>query len=315
VGVQFTVVTESYYSFGLIGYPLGHSLSPLIHTAALQALNLAGEYRLYATPPLPVGQAELARLLGAVRRGEIHGLNATIPHKQSLLSMVDDLSPAARTIGALNTLVLRGDRLVGENTDAPGFAADLERCVPGLLAVGSGQAAPLALVLGAGGSARAVVFTLQAAGWRVAIATRRLQQGLDLAQAFPGLAAFGQNVHPSSTALLLETSDLQELIARCADDGIRLALIVNTTPLGMSPRIDANPWPEKVSYPPEAVVYDLVYNPGETALMQQARLAGLAAFSGLGMLVEQAALAFEIWTGLPAPRQAMRLAAGDTIRA
>lgn len=308
-------MTESYYSFGLIGYPLGHSLSPLIHTAALQALNLAGEYRLYATPPLPVGQVELARLLGAVRRGEIHGLNATIPHKQSLLSMVDDLSPAARTIGAVNTLVMRGDRLAGENTDAPGFAADLERCAPGLLAAGGDQSPPLALVLGAGGSARAVVFTLLAAGWRVAIATRRLQQGRDLAQAFPGLAEFGQIVHSSTTALLLDASGLQELIARCAQEGIRLALIVNTTPLGMSPRIEANPWPEKVSYPQETVVYDLVYNPGETALMHQARRAGLAVFSGLGMLVEQAALAFEIWTGLPAPRQAMRLAAGDTIRA
>ena len=118
---------DSFLRLGLTGWPLGHSLSPKLHSAALQALGLEGEYRLYLVPPLPEGQEQLKTLVKQVRAGEITGLNVTIPHKQAVLPLVDELTPAARAIGAVNTLYLWDGRLVGDNTDAPGFLADLRR--------------------------------------------------------------------------------------------------------------------------------------------------------------------------------------------
>jgi shikimate dehydrogenase len=306
-------LTQPYSSFGLIGYPLGHSLSPDIHTAALHALGMQGEYRLYPIQPLPAGEAGLALLVRAMRQGAIHGLNVTIPHKESLLGLVDDLSPSARAIGAVNTLVMRASRLLGENTDGQGFSADLKRCFPALPMPADSRSRPAALVLGAGGSARAVVYTLLAAGWEVVIAARRLDQAQSLASAFSIIAPAQASRSRKPQSLSLEGSSLKGWVEQCDREEIRLALIVNTTPLGMHPNLAASPWPKNLDFPSQAVVYDLIYNPSETRLMQQARREGLQAFSGLGMLVEQAALAFEIWTGRTAPRRAMYQAASDTI--
>jgi shikimate dehydrogenase len=272
------------YHLGLIGYPLGHSLSPTIHQAALQALGLGGEYRLYPIEPSSQGLRELSALFDQLRAGRIQGLNVTIPHKRTVLSFLDELSPAASAIGAVNTLYLRDRRLVGANTDAPGFWADLERQFAGR----SLQAAR-AVVLGAGGSARAVVYALLEQGCQVTVMARRVAQAQELA------AQFASYAHQLAAANL-------------ADFG-RLAsgwdLIVNTTPLGMSPHPAGSPWPNEVPFPSGAVVYDLVYNPRPTLLVQCAQEAGLAAATGLGMLVEQAAIAFELWTGQGAPRREM----------
>ncbi len=144
------------YSFGLIGYPLGHSLSPQIHGAALHALGISGEYGLYLIPPLPEGEDELAVLLTRVRTGEIHGLNVTIPHKQNVIPLLDELTPAAQTIGAVNTIFLREGILIGDNTDAPGFWGDVGKLVE--RGVESGELYLSALVLGSGGGARAWSF-------------------------------------------------------------------------------------------------------------------------------------------------------------
>ena len=281
------------YRLGLIGYPLGHSLSPGIHQAALQAMNLPGEYRLYPVEPLPEGQAALSQLVGRVRRGELDGLNVTIPHKPSLLPLLDGLTPTAAGIGAVNTLFRDGERLLGDNTDAPGFLADLER----LDVTNPGRA----LVLGAGGSARSVVYALDQRGWQVQIAARRQAQAQALAQDIALVDFPGQP--PAATSL----SHAGVL------DGLPVDLIVNTTPVGMAPLIDANPWPDGLPFPEGAFVYDLIYNPAETPLMSAARQAGLQAANGLGMLVEQAALSLECWTGQPVPRQAMWLALQDFI--
>ena len=272
------------YSLGLTGYPLGHSLSPRLHTAALRATELSGDYRLIPISPFPQGQAGMLRLLEELRMGALHGLNVTIPHKQNVIPLLDELTPAARAIGAVNTIYLKDSRLVGDNTDAAGFSADLARFSPFTPCAGR----LCALVMGAGGSAHAVVYALSQAGWQISIAARRPEQASALA-----------------TRLCLDARVITVLPWEPGRLPQQVSLIVNTTPLGMSPNIAASPWPDAAPLPPQAFLYDLVYNPPETLLLRQARAAGLQAANGLGMLVEQAVLAFEIWTGRRPPRQAL----------
>jgi len=272
------------WRLGLTGHPLGHSMSPGLHNAALAAAGLTGEYGLY--PVAPEDEAGLAVLLARLRSGELHGLNVTIPHKQAVIPLLDALTPAARAIGAVNTILVTGDwslvtdhspfMLWGDNTDAPGFLRDVGRFLPE-----RPSSEKTALVLGAGGSARAVVYALAEAGWQVTVAARRLPQ----AQA---LAAQMANVG-EITAVTLNAGKLRKLTP---------GLLVNTTPVGMSPNVDASPWPEGVRMREGMAVYDLIYNPRETKLVRDARAAGLPAITGLGMLVEQAALAFTRWTGV-----------------
>ncbi|NMB91116.1 MAG: shikimate dehydrogenase [Chloroflexi bacterium] len=289
-----STAAPSSYRFGLTGFPLGHSRSPHIHAAALHAAGLAGSYDLYPVEPGDPGQAGLRRLVAALRRGELHGLNVTIPHKQAIFALVDRLTPAAQAIGAANLLYVQAGQVVGDNSDAPGFLADLKGLWRGWDAGKPRQA----LVLGAGGAARAVVYALLTDGWGVQVAARRTAQAQELC-AHLGKAGAG------AQALSLEHLP--------ALDGRDLDMLVNTTPLGMAPGVDACPWPENLDLPPRAAVYDLVYNPFKTRLVQRALNAGLAATGGLGMLVEQAALSFERWTALPAPRPAMWAAAEGSL--
>src|SRR5215208_6339717 len=146
---------------GLIGYPLSHSLSPQIHTAALQACGLEGEYSLF--PIAPADRQGLQDLLSRLRSGEVQGLNVTIPHKQNVIPLLDELTPTAESIGAVNTIYLRDNKLMGDNTDTMGFITDLKRFLNALPS--SIVARPWSLVLGAGGSARAVVYALLNDGW------------------------------------------------------------------------------------------------------------------------------------------------------
>lgn len=262
---------------GLIGYPLGHSLSPRIHAAALSARGLEGNYSLF--PIHPEDKPALQALLDRVRTGEIRGLNVTIPHKQNVIELMDELTPTAKVIGAVNTIYMRENKLIGDNTDAPGFLADLKRVSNSLFIIHHS-----ALVLGAGGSARAVVYALVNDGWNVTIAARRIEQAQQLADSF------------TNYELHITTFDLQPLT---------FDLIVNTTPLGMTPNIESSPLPESTTFAENAFIYDLVYNPSETKLIRDARAKGLSASTGLGMLIEQAALAFETWTDANADRIAM----------
>jgi shikimate dehydrogenase len=304
------------YHLGLVGYPLGHSRSPAIHRAALHAAGLVGEYRLYPIPPMPQGAAGLEALLSRMRIGDITGLNVTIPHKQLVVPLLDGLTPTAQAIGAVNTILLKDGRLLGDNTDAQGFLADLRRLAAEVFTEGRADthasrpvsAAPAALVLGAGGSARAVVFALWHAGFRVIIAARRPEAGEQIIHQFEN-SSTGALTTPLTRLLSAIPFDLASLTRLIAPDESRITFVVNTTPLGMHPDTNASPWPVGLPFPQGSVVYDLVYNPVETLLVQQARQAGLRAFTSLGMLVEQAALAFELWTGQPAPREVMHLAA------
>jgi shikimate dehydrogenase len=273
---------------GLIGYPLGHSLSPKLHNAAFRACALQGEYSLF--PMEPDDLQGLKEVLGRMRSGDITGLNVTIPHKQKVIPYLDQLTGTAEAIGAVNTIYLRNNKLVGDNTDAPGFFVDLKKFLTTETRRHGGPVSKNALVLGAGGSARAVVYALLNNAWEITLAARRMEQ----AQQFMNLFTNYRLQIADFTFSNIELSSL--------------ALIVNTTPVGMSPNTDRSPWPENCPLPPGGAIYDLVYNPFDTKFVKEARAQGLSAITGRGMLIEQAALSFELWTGKRPPREVMSLA-------
>lgn len=267
---------------GLLGYPVEHSLSPAMHNAAFRSLGLDWAYLPLPTPPWGLANA----LRGLAAMG-FHGANVTIPHKEAVLSHLDDISPEARTLGAANTIVVRDSRLLGHNTDAHGFRAALSeaRCSP-----------RQAVVLGAGGAARAVVYALLDQGVKVTIANRSVERAHRLIQSLPNLAA-------SAAACALTASALGPALA-AAD------LLVNATPVGMWPRTEETPLPAGLDLPVGIAVMDLVYNPLETQLLRQARRSGASVvMDGLAMLVHQGAAAFRLWTGEEAPVGLMREAA------
>jgi shikimate dehydrogenase len=267
----------------LIGWPIRHSISPAMHNAAFRALGLAGEYSL-----LPVEhEKDLGRVLEGMRADpEWIGANVTVPYKEKVIPHLDDLEGAAAELKAVNTIVRRGNRLVGCNTDLPAFLADVKRN-------GMDFSGKPAVVIGSGGAARAVVFGLVESGCSVTLVAVVIEQALALAR------ELGRG---RVTAFEWRNPTVAEKVRSAA-------LIVNTSPVGMWPHSDASPWPEGMPFPESAGVYDLVYNPFETRFLRAARRLGLKAASGLGMLVEQGALAFELWTGAAAPREAMMRAA------
>ena len=279
------MVESSFFRLGLIGWPVEHSLSPVIQTAALQACGLEGKYELYPVLPLPEGKQDLEEIFLRTRNGEIRGINVTIPHKQNVIPLLDSLTPVAQKIGAVNTVYLENGKVIGDNTDADGFLNDLKQNISQI------PREKTALVLGAGGSSRAVSYALSRDGWQVKVAARRLEQAQSLVD------DLSENQRFELSAIHLDPKALMKL---------NPGLIVNTTPVGMTPQISESPWLGEVSFPRGSFIYDLVYNPRETLFVRQARDAGLEASNGLGMLLEQAALAFERWTGNPAPRQEMQ---------
>lgn len=268
--------------YGLLGFPLGHTLSPLIHGAALRALGLPGAY-----VALPVEPARLAEAIAGVRAFRFPGLNVTIPYKVAVIPLLDGLTDRARAIGAVNTLYWDGDRLMGDNTDLEGFKASLPPGVP---------AGREALVLGAGGAARAVAIALREAGATAIHVVARREAAAEAlrTELLAGL--------PGEVTETADVAGVAGLAARCG-------LVVNATPLGTHG--DGQPLPARAlaALPADAWVLDLVYRPAETPLMRAARARGLQADNGIEMLVRQAAAAFGRWTGQAAPVDAMRAAA------
>ena len=264
---------------GLIGWPVSHSFSPAMHNAAAQALGLDWVY-----VPLPVHPDDVETAVRGLPALGFRGVNVTVPHKQAVMPFLDEIEAGARAIGAVNTILIDrrpatgNRRLVGYNTDWAGFLADLE-------ALAVDVAGRDCLILGAGGSARAVAYGLATAGGRVHVLARRVEQAEQLAA---GLAPLFEDSQFSSRPL----SELAAAVGDCINP-----LIVNTTSLGMIPDTNTSPWPGNLPFPENAFVYDLVYNPAETKLMQQAQAAGCLATNGLGMLVRQGALAFRLWAG------------------
>ena len=271
---------------GLIGYPVSHSASPRMQGAAFAAVGLDWTYELWNTP-----LEELPARMQAIRDDpDLGGANVTIPHKQNVMPYVDEISAQARAIGAINTIFKTtssgGIHLHGDNTDWIGFLNDLRH-----YGVEPAQYAS-ALVLGAGGSARAIVYALASTGLSVRVINR------DAGRAEHLVAA----LQPAFPAQHLRSFALTPNGLLAASRGA--GLIINCTSAGMSPNSDTTPWLEGVPFPQGATVYDLVYKPPITRLMQQAQVAGLRVFNGIGMLAEQGAMAFEHWTQTPAVRVA-----------
>lgn len=269
---------------GLLGWPLGHTRSPAMHNAAFAATHIEGIYLPLAVPPPRL----VAAVTGLVALG-FRGCNVTIPHKQAVLPLMHELTAAAQAIGAVNTIIVENEHLRGDNTDAPGFWSDLLE-----LGIASEvEQAGRALILGGGGSARAVCYALASHDIPTTVIARRPAQAEELVT----------SLRPHLTA----TADIQ---ARSWHDLAEIApehtLIVNCTPLGMHPHVETSPWPKDLAFHPQQILYDLVYNPECTQLMQQARAYGARAYHGLGMLVHQGALAWSLWTGQAAPVAAMR---------
>ena len=277
---------------GLLGYPARYSLSPAMHNAAFRACGLAWVYTLFPVPP-----EQLADAVRGMRALALAGANVTIPHKEAVAALVDELSPEAHRCGAVNTLVWQEGRLVGHNTDVGGFARAAAEA--GVRLRGS-----LLLVLGSGGAARAVVVAAgQAQAAEVWVAGRQPERAERLVR--------GLQAHFPATRMAtarLEPDTLRTLMAR-AD------LVVNTTPLGTlgegaTTLLElAHPgWLKE-----GGALMDLVYRPLLTPWVEVARARGLRAWSGGLMLLYQGALAFELWTGLPAPVQAMRRALEEAL--
>ncbi|NOZ43345.1 MAG: shikimate dehydrogenase [Alphaproteobacteria bacterium] len=257
---------------GVVGWPIDHSLSPRLHQYWLKKYGINGEYQAYKVKP-----ENLAGFLTTLSQKNIIGLNLTVPHKESVFPFLDAIDEAARKIGAVNMISVRGDKLYGSNSDGYGFMANLQEKAPHWSA-GQGPV----VILGAGGAARAVTVSLLAHG---VPAIRLLNRSRPRAEK---LAEKLAEIYPDTAIKVCDWQHRsQELSAA--------SLLVNTTLLGMTgqpPLAIA-----LTGLPREAVVYDIVYNPLETALLKQARVQGNCAIDGLGMLLHQAVPAFQAWFG------------------
>lgn len=258
-----------------IGDPVSHSLSPLLHQAAFDAMELD-----WVSVAFPVAAGFAPRALEAMRVLEIAGLSVTMPHKSDAVGACDELTPLARRLGAVNCVTNRDGRLVGDSTDGPGLVEALVR------ATGSGADGLRCVVIGAGGAGRAAVAALADAGAAEVVVVNRTPERARVAAALAGPAG-----------RVGEPGDVREA-----------ELVVHATPFGMSGSDDR---PSDVEHPfadllhEGQIVMDLVYEPRETALLRSAARRGAVTVGGLGMLVEQAAIALEAWTGMKAPTKSM----------
>jgi len=262
--------------YGIFGYPIGHSLSPLMHNTAFASHGMDAVYVPFAVDP-----AQIETAVHAIRALHLQGVNVTIPHKQAVMPWLDELTPEARLIGAVNTIHLQDGRLRGYNTDGIGFLRSLEEA-------GAEVTGQTVLLLGAGGAARAIAVQLCLSGvQRLYLANRTHSRARDL-------ASFLQEhfAHVEISVIALE----EPALATCLPQA---NILVNATSVGMQPH-DVSPVPS-IHLQPWHVVCDIVYHPRDTPLLQAAQRQSARTVDGLGMLVHQGAKAFEIWTGLPFP--------------
>lgn len=252
--------------YGVFGDPVAHSLSPAMHNAAFEALGINSVY-------LAFGSADIGACAAAMRALGIRGASVTIPHKVAIMPLLEEIDETARRIGAVNTVVNRGGRLLGANTDAEGALRALRSQTE--------IAGRTAVVVGAGGAARAVAFGLKDAGGRVTVVNRSVARGEALAQ------RVGADFRPLAEAV-----------------GLVCEILINTTPIGMARFGDALPVPAALLQP-GMVVMDIVYTPLKTPLLAAAAARGCRTIPGTAMFVLQGARQFELWTGRAAPTDIM----------
>ncbi|NTV29237.1 MAG: shikimate dehydrogenase [Candidatus Omnitrophica bacterium] len=273
-------MSEQKATYGLVGYPLGHSLSPVMHNTAFRELEVDAEYVLF-----PMQKEELPAFFAELRREDSHifGLNVTVPHKENVLPLLDSLDTFAQKVGAVNTVVINEKRkLIGYNTDGPGFLTHLTEC-------GFNPAGKRIAILGAGGAARALISVLclvpEQPEW-VKVYDIDRERAVTLVRDLAGR---------------LDVSRL-EIVDAIDDLNIELCdLLINATPIGMKSE-DVSLVSEELLHG-GLLVYDLVYNPAETALLKMAKQKGARTVNGLKMLYYQGVLAFQRWAQIQLPEQ------------
>lgn len=253
---------------GVIGWPIKHSRSPIIHGFWLKQHQINGSY-----DKIPVEPDELSNFISSLKQNGLSGINVTVPHKIEALKLADLITPDAKAIGAANTLWFEDGQLIAGNTDAHGFITHLKTKAP------TWKSDKPAMVMGAGGAARAILYALLKEGVpQIKLTNRTIERAENLASEF--------NKQFSDKISVIEWNDKQSNMDDCS-------LLVNSTSLGM----DGNP-PLEINIdtlPAKAVVYDIVYAPLETDLLKSAKTRGLTAIDGLGMLLHQAVPGFEKW--------------------
>ncbi len=266
--------------YGVIANPVAHSMSPAILNAAFEAAGLDAVYL-----PMKV-TGDVVAFVEAFKAIDVQGYSVTLPHKEAIIAAMDEVDGIVKATGALNTVVNRDGKLFGANTDVPGVMRALEEAIEfaepqRAQRNGSVLAEKRVLLLGAGGAARALVYGLKERGAEVTIANRTHARAVKLAD------ALGCAVIP---------------LDRIAE--VEADILINTTSVGMHQKIDATPAP-RAALRPGMIVFDAVYNPPETRLLRDAQEVGCIPVSGIAWFVNQAALQFETWTHLPAPREVM----------
>ncbi|ABO49553.1 shikimate dehydrogenase [Desulforamulus reducens MI-1] len=268
---------------GLFGFPVEHSFSPAMHNAAFQQLDLNWTY-----VPFRVHPDNLKQAVTGIFSLNMAGVNVTVPHKQRVMPFLDELEPAARIIGAVNTIVNNNGKLVGYNTDGKGFVRALTE---------EARFNPLgksAILIGAGGAARAVAVQLALSGLRTIYITNRNQEKAEeLARDILESTDTSASMIPWGNNLLGKRM-------------VEVDLVVQATPLGMSPEVDQVPEFPFQMLTPQHLVCDLIYNPEQTCFLRRAKSRGSKTMNGLAMLLYQGVLAFELWTGFTAPVDVMR---------
>lgn len=265
------MITGKTKKIGIIGWPVGHSLSPAMHNAALADAGLD-----YVYVPLPVQPGQLKEAVAGLSALGFSGANVTIPHKVEVMQYLDDVDSTARSVGAVNTIVIKEGKCIGYNTDAQGFIGALQRSN---IKVADKQA----VLLGAGGAARAVVSGLLEAGIKkISIGARNRLKADDFAKDFAGGLI---------TVYDWQDQSFQETLANCD-------ILINCTPLGMTPKLEETPPVEWTKLKKTAAVCDLIYNPPLTKFLDIAQEAGHLVINGEGMLIGQGVVAFHLWTGI-----------------
>lgn len=282
------MITGTTKLLGVIGYPISHSLSPVMHNAALASLGLD-----YVYVPLPVKPEDLERAIAGFAAIGLRGFSVTIPHKQTIIPLLAEISDSARAIGAVNTVSWTERGWVGTNTDVIGFIAPLQ-------ALSRDWSQSTALILGNGGAARAVVAGCAQLGFgQVQVVGRNPEK----------LRAFLESWRESSVSVNLTVHPWEELPNLLPE----ALLLVNTTPIGMTPHSEASPlsaeelqsWGKQVG-DFRAIAYDLIYTPKPTRFLQFAEAQGATPMDGLEMLVQQGVAALQGWLGQPVPVDVMR---------